>query len=381
MPEIFRPLMAEMLGPMCLISDHVRHDTHDTHDTHEIIVTESGEHNMKLMSRLITVHGGTVLRGILMGGADIVPGVSGGTVALIVGIYERLVTAISHFDLDWLRLLRQRRWREAARHIDLPLLIPLALGILIGAVLMTILMHFLLSTQETRRLTLAMFFGLIFASGVIVALMIHTQTRAGTVACVLVGLSGAAMAWWTAGLGTGASESLHLAFVFFSGAVAICAMILPGISGAMILLILGVYIHLTEIPGSLLRGQEVREGLLTLFTFATGCGVGLLTFSKILHWLLERHHAVTMSMLCGFMFGSLRKLWPFQRDLTPHIEKIKLKRFEPTVPTEFDLHVGAVFLVFLAAVGFVWAVDWFTNGQLQRLFCHGKRPAENDLPG
>ncbi|MFO7902583.1 MAG: DUF368 domain-containing protein [Planctomycetota bacterium] len=335
---------------------------------------------MKLMSRLITAHGGTVLRGILMGGADIVPGVSGGTVALIVGIYERLVTAISHFDLDWLKLLRDRRWRRAARHIDLPLLIPLALGILIGVILMTILMHFLLSTQETRQLTLAMFFGLIFASGVIVSLMIHTRTRAGTAACVLVGLCGAALAWWIAGLGTGSSDSLHLAYVFFSGAVAICAMILPGISGAMILVILGVYIHLTEIPGTLLRGQAVRDGLTTLLTFATGCGVGLLTFSKILHWLLERHHAVTMSILCGFMFGSLRKLWPFQRDLTPDIEKIKLKRFEPTMPTELDMHVIGVFLVFLAAVALVGTVDGFTHGHLQRLFGKSKRSAENHPP-
>lgn len=315
-----------------------------------------------------------------MGGADIVPGVSGGTVALIVGIYERLITAISHFDLDWLTLLRDRRWRQAARHIDLPLLIPLALGILMGAVLMTILMHFLLSTQETRRLTLAMFFGLIFASGIVVSLMIYTRTRAGTAACSLVGLGGAAFAWWIAGLGTEPSDSLPLAYVFFSGAVAICAMILPGISGAMILVILGVYIHITEIPASLLRGQAVREGLTTLITFATGCGAGLLTFSKILHWLLERHHAVTMSALCGFMFGSLRKLWPFQRDLTPHIEKMKLKRFEPTMPAELDMQVVGVLLVFLAAVAFVWAVDGVTHGHLQRLFGKSKRTPENPPP-
>ena len=106
----------------------------------------------------------------------------------------------------------------------------------------------------------------------------------------------------------------HLAFVFFCGAVAICAMILPGISGAMILLMLGVYIHLTEIPGNLLRGQDVVDGVVTVVVFATGCAIGLVTFSKVLHWLLERHHAVTMAVLCGFMFGSLRKLWPFQRD-------------------------------------------------------------------
>ncbi len=107
-----------------------------------------------------------------MGGADIVPGVSGGTVALILGIYERLVTAISHFDLRLLRLLRQRQWIRAAIYVDLPFLIPLGAGILLGFVIMTTLMNHLLTTERTRSLTLAAFFGLIFASGFLVATMI-----------------------------------------------------------------------------------------------------------------------------------------------------------------------------------------------------------------
>lgn len=336
---------------------------------------------MEFITRLLTAHGGTVLRGILMGGADIVPGVSGGTVALIVGIYERLVTAISHFDLELLKRVRDRQWKQAARHVDLPLLIPLGMGILVGAVLMTVLMHFMLSTEATRSLTLAMFFGLIFASGVVVALMIRPKTDPEMIGSMVVGMGGAAMAWWVAGLETGTSDSLHLAFVFFSGAVAICAMILPGVSGAMILLILGVYIHLTEIPGNLLRGQEVSGGLVTLLTFAVGCVVGLLTFSKLLRWLLERHHAVTMSMLCGFMFGSLRKLWPFQQDLTPQIEKIKLKRFEPIMPSELTMHVLAVTAVFLLAVALVWTVDWFTYGHLRRLFKNRERSVDPNPSG
>lgn len=327
---------------------------------------------MELISRGLARHGGMVARGALMGGADIVPGVSGGTVALVVGIYERLVTAISHIDLRLLKLLRERRWRHAAQHVDLPLLIPLAMGILIGVVIMTVLMHFMLSTEATRELTLAMFFGLIFASGVLVALMIHTQGTRELAECLVVGLVGFAMAWWLAGLGTGPSAAPHLGFIFFSGAVAICAMILPGISGAMILLILGVYIHLTEIPGNLLRGHEVASGLATMFIFAAGCATGLITFSKILRWLLTRYHAVTTAMLCGFMFGSLRKLWPFQLDRTPHVEEIKLKTFEPVMPRELDWHAVAVLAAFLGAVVFVWSVDWFTHGHLRRLCNSGR---------
>jgi putative membrane protein len=322
---------------------------------------------MRMITRLIADHGGTIARGVLMGGADIIPGVSGGTVALIVGIYERLVTAISHFDLQWLRMLGARRWREAALHVDLPLLVPLAMGILLGFVGMTILMHFLLSTEQTRSLTMAMFFGLIFASGFVVALMIHVRSGAQLAWCVVMGLLGAALAWWICGLQTVTTSSPHLAFIFFTGALAICAMILPGISGAMLLLILGVYLHLTEIPGNVLRGHEVLKSLATALTFAAGCAVGLLSFSKVLRWLLRDHHAVTMAVLCGFMFGSLRKLWPFQRDLTPMIEKVKFKTFEPIMPPAWDAQVTGVLIVFLLAVLAVWSVDWFAHGHSRRL--------------
>ncbi len=323
---------------------------------------------MRQVFQLISRHGRDFGRGVLMGGADIVPGVSGGTVALILGIYERLVTAISHFDLRLLQMLRQRQWRQAAAHVDLPLLIPLGMGILIGFVIMTILMHFLLSTEATRCLTMAMFFGLIFASGVLVALMIHTRSRGETVRCVAIFLVGVAFAWWLAGLNALGATNPHLAFVFLSGAIAICAMILPGISGAMVLLILGVYIHLTEIPGNLLRGQDMMNGVVTVLVFATGCAIGLVTFSKVLHWLLDRHHAVTMSLLCGFMFGSLRKLWPFQKDLTPEIEKIKFKTFEPILPDGLGGQEMAVLAVFLIAAAAVFLVDLFTHGHLRRLF-------------
>jgi putative membrane protein len=135
----------------------------------------------------------------------------------------------------------------------------------------------------------------------------------------------------------------------------------------MILLVLGVYIHLTEIPGNLLRGEQVGRGIMTILVFATGCGLGLVTFSKILNWLLKHHRPITMAILCGFMFGSLRKLWPFQRDLSPEIEKIKYKVFEPYFPEDITAQLLGVLAVFLLAVGFVWLVDWFTHGHLRRL--------------
>jgi putative membrane protein len=209
---------------------------------------------------------------------------------------------------------------------------------------------------------------LIFASGLLVALMIHVQARWELVRVVLCGIAGAAFAWWIAGLDTTSAADPHLAYIFFCATVAICAMILPGISGAMILLILGVYVHLTEIPGNILRGRDLAQGIVTVVVFATGCAVGLITFSKILRWLLARYHAVTMAVLCGFMFGSLRKLWPFQRDLTPEIEKIKFKTFRPILPDRVDGHVLAVVLVVCLAGGLVLVVDWHTHRYLHRLF-------------
>jgi putative membrane protein len=307
--------------------------------------------------------GAQVMRGICMGCADVVPGVSGGTVALILGIYERLVTAISHFDGRLLGFLRRRQWGEATRHIDLRFLVALAMGILSGVVCMTLLMNHLLTNETTRSLTLAAFFGMILASAVVVAKMIETDSPAQRLRCLLLGIAGAAVAYWISTLQHGTAEGAPPSYVylFFCGGIAICAMILPGISGAMILLLLGVYVHLTEVPRNLLSGQHLAESLITLVVFATGCAVSLVGFSKVLRWLLANYHALTMATLCGFMFGALRKLWPFQQDLTPHIEKVKHKHFEVIWPETFDSHVAAVLVTVVLAMAFVFIADRFTQ--------------------
>jgi putative membrane protein len=138
-------------------------------------------------------------------------------------------------------------------------------------------------------------------------------------------------------------------------------MILPGISGAMILLVLGVYEHLTEIPRNFLAGKDIVDGLVTIAVFGTGCVISLVLFSKLLRWLLSRHHATTMSLLCGFMFGALRKLWPFQTDLNPEIEKFKEKAFAVFLPEQLDSQVLAVCVAAVLAAGFVFAVDYWTR--------------------
>ena len=298
------------------------------------------------------IHAG---RGFLMGGADIIPGVSGGTVALILGIYERLVTAISHFDVTFVRHLKNGAWLQAARHVDLRFLIALGAGIATGIVGLSSIMHHLVTTPATRPLTLAAFFGLILASGVLVGKMVQRWSVPAALLCV----AGAVGAFYVTGLKPIVGEP-SVAYIFFCGMIGICAMILPGISGAFILLLLGMYIHVTEALKSikgLPRGEFTSEHFQTIFVFVAGCALGLLIFSKMLRWLLANHESVTMATLCGFMIGSLRKIWPFQKDMTPEVTKFKLKQFDNFVPDSLNGHVMLVIAIAIAAMVFVFIID------------------------
>lgn len=250
---------------------------------------------------------GILLRGMAMGAADVVPGVSGGTIALVCGIYHRLVTAISHCDLTLLNLLRQRQWKAAAERIDFRFLLFLVAGIALGIVGFVRLIKFLL--EHHSEPTLAVFFGLIASSSLLVARMV----RHWTLGAALLSGAGAAFAFWLTGL-LPIEAPLTYPYLFLCAMVAICAMILPGISGAFILLILGMYGHVIGVVSDVTRGQITFDNLLFVAVFGSGCVVGLVGFSKILKMLLVRFESGTMALLCGFMVGSLRRVWPFQED-------------------------------------------------------------------
>ena len=291
-----------------------------------------------------------LVRGFLMGSADIIPGVSGGTVALVLGIYERLVTAISHVDGHLCDLLLKRKWRAAGEYFDLRFLMTLGLGILFGIGSLAGVMRYLL--LEQRSYTLAVFFGLIVGSSVIVAKMVQPRGAGQWIGCAGLAMVVAVFAYWLVGLEQiGFHDSLI--YFFLCGMVAICAMILPGISGAYILWLLGAYIAVTEIIHNVLKFHATPREFISLTVFATGCAVGLISFSKLLKWLLARGHQPVMAILGGFMIGSLRLMWPFQRDLTPEIEKLKLKRFESIMPDSWD---GQVTVCLLLVVGATLAV-------------------------
>ncbi|GAA5505646.1 DUF368 domain-containing protein [Novipirellula caenicola] len=258
-----------------------------------------------------------VVRGFCMGAADTVPGVSGGTVALILGHYQRLVTCISQIDSHFVSLVLHRKFREAGRHIDLRFLMALGIGIAAGIVSLAGLMHWLLDHKQPE--TFAVFFGLILASVWIVKSYVSHWRVPQVVACVLGVAVAVAITLMPMGEG-----DMGLPFLFLSASVAICAMILPGISGAFVLLLFGVYHPVTGLIKDAARGIVSLESLLQIAVFASGCAFGLLAFSRLLRWMLEHHRSTTMAGLIGLMIGSVGKLWPLQQP-TPETANLESK--------------------------------------------------------
>ena len=237
------------------------------------------------------------LKGCAMGMADVVPGVSGGTIAFISGIYEELLDSIRSVNATALKLLLKLRLGEFWRHINGSFLLPVLLGIAIAIFSLARLMTYLLTYHPIA--IWSFFFGLIIASALLVARQIGRWDWRSLLAFV----AGAAAAWWIT-VATPAETPNDWWFVMLSGAIAICAMILPGISGAFILLLLGKYQYILQAV------SEFRLGVLLLF--AVGAVAGIISFSHLLSWLLRKHHDLTISLLMGFMVGSLNKVWPWK---------------------------------------------------------------------
>lgn len=286
------------------------------------------------------------VRGLLMGSADIVPGVSGGTVALIVGIYNRLVTAISHFDLVTISLVRRGKIGDAFARVDLRFLIALGAGIATAILVLSSLIKMLL--VDHRQHTYAAFFGMILGSSLLVARLVPRWNATRIVAL----LAAAIAAFVFVGMPQLRNPpQFSPVYLFFCGFFAICAMILPGVSGSFLLLILGAYAQVLELLHRLkgmLKGEMISTNdFFCLATFCIGMASGLIGFSKILRWLLARHEAVTLAALTGFMLGSLRRLWPYQFDLTPDAA-FDRKSFRALWP---DFADGSTWISLLLLVG------------------------------
>jgi putative membrane protein len=247
---------------------------------------------------------GHFLRGMAMGSADIVPGVSGGTVALVLAIYHRLVAAIRNGSAALGHFLKAdvRGGWALLRQVEWAFLIPLVLGILTAVLLLAGTIEHQLEAHPVQMSGL--FLGLV-AGSTVVATGLLTRRDAREWALIL--LAGAAF-FVALGFTAGSSEAdaggeVALWQYFAAGAIAICAMILPGVSGSFLLVTMGMY-------APVLSAVNARD-LPTLAVFALGCVVGLALFSQFLHWALTEHYDVTLAILIGLMLGSLRVLWPW----------------------------------------------------------------------
>lgn len=247
---------------------------------------------------------GLYAKGFCMGTADIIPGVSGGTIAFISGIYEDLLAAIKSVNARFVRKLLALDLGGALREVHTRFLLPLLLGIGSAILLAAHLINHLL--LHFPVLVWSLFFGLIAASALIVA---KRMSSLGSlqISLLVCGTLGSYFLMGTIPVQT--PEALW--FVFLSGVVAICAMILPGISGSFLLLVLGKYEYITQA----LRNPFQTENMIILFVFGLGCIVGLTGFSRFLHYLLSRHHDAAMAVLTGFMLGAMRKVWPWKEVL------------------------------------------------------------------
>ena len=255
---------------------------------------------MKDFLKYITV----AVKGACMGAADVIPGVSGGTIAFIMGIYDEFVGSIAKIDATAVKMLFSGRIRDLWKHINGTFLLSLFAGIGISVVALAGLMQTLLTDFPIQ--TWAFFFGLIVASSLFILRGI-SGWRIKDLAILALGIVlGVTICTLSP---TQTPDALW--FIFLSGAIAICAMILPGVSGSFILLILGKYQYIMACISNLAAGVDFGHNALTLGVFLIGAMVGILGFSKFLHWLLARWHRATLIALAGFIIGSLVKVWPW----------------------------------------------------------------------
>lgn len=245
------------------------------------------------------------LKGCAMGMADVVPGVSGGTIAFISGIYEELLDSIRSVNATALKLLLRFRFAEFWRHINGRFLLPVLLGIAVAIFSLARLMTYLLVNHPIA--IWSFFFGLIVASALLVARQIGRWDWRTLLAFVV----GAVAAWWIT-VATPAETPNEWWFVMLSGAIAICAMILPGISGAFILLLLGKYQYIMHAVGEF--------NIPVIVVFVIGAAAGIISFSHLLSWLLKHWHDVTVAVLMGFMVGSLNKVWPWKETVETYLD-------------------------------------------------------------
>ena len=295
------------------------------------------------------------LKGLAMGAADVVPGVSGGTIAFISGIYQELIDSINNVNVSVLKTLKKDGLKAAWKQVNGSFLLALLTGIGISILTFSKVITHLLETQPI--LVWSFFFGLIIAS----ITLIWKEITSWKLVDTLFLLIGITVSYYIT-IARPVSSPDSYWYLFLSGFIAIIAMILPGISGAFILLLMGSYETVIGTINTFREGlttansEILVSALLKLGVFALGCIIGLKSFSKVLHWMFEHHKNTTLTLLVGFMVGSLNKVWPWKQvletrinshgEVVPYIDKSIL-------PQNFDGDPKIVMAIVLAILGFV----------------------------
>lgn len=297
-------------------------------------------------------YAGLVARGFAMGAADVVPGVSGGTMAFILGIYEELLAATRQMTQpSFLKPLLRGDLRSASSELPWRFLTAVLGGILLAVFSLAPMLEWLLENQPA--LLWSFFFGLVLASIVSVT----ARVRRWTVLTLGGTVLGTVAAWLIVGLVPVQTPDAPW-FLMLSGSIAICAMVLPGISGSFILVLMGKY-------QPILAAASERD-LFTLSTFAFGAGIGLLLFARFLSWLLARYHDITVAILIGLMAGSLRKVWPWKETLETMIDRhgksvpVVERNILPGSLEELAIGIGLA----IAGMTIVIVLERSTRGQL-----------------
>lgn len=283
---------------------------------------------------------GVILKGVAMGAADVIPGVSGGTMAFILGIYEELINSIKEIaSVNTIKEVFKFRILKLINDLPWMFLATLGFGILLSIFSLAKILKWILENHPS--LIWAFFFGLVLASIFTVMKRIKKWGTAPVIGMIL----GAVGAYFLVGMLPSQTPETWW-FVVISGAIAICAMILPGISGSFILLLMGKYQYIL--------GAVTKHDFLTLFWFACGAAVGIVTFAQFLSWLFRHFHDITVAILIGFMAGSLRKIWPWKDVLSTYIDrhgKVKALEEANIIPDSFDSMV--IYAILLAIAGFI----------------------------
>jgi len=279
------------------------------------------------------------LKGMAMGAADVVPGVSGGTIAFISGIYEELITSINNINLSLIGIFKKEGIKAVWNKINGNFLVSLFIGIFVSVLSLAKFLSWLLENEPV--LLWSFFFGLVVAS----IFFVGKEIKRWNLGKITILILGAALAYFITELPVSENTD-SLPYLFMSGALAICAMILPGISGAFILVLLGSY-------KTILDAVHERD-LKIVITVALGAIFGLLSFARLLKWMFSHYKNTTLALLTGFILGSLNKIWPWKKVLETQTfgDKTVVVADKNVLPWAFEGDNQLMLAIILAIIGF-----------------------------